>query len=162
MARLRSFYWRGTSGGELGDELDGDMKYQPIENIGAEAVLTLVKAPVLSRRQRLERWAELLERDPDRRLRALMRVEFAAEWDRGGMREDDSPISVAFADPVLRAAGLGGDTFGDAREFFELSGEDAHELLCDCHYCGRMDGETVAQRVRAVARPTLAQRLFGS
>lgn len=138
------------------------MKYQPIESIGAEAGLTLLEAPVLTRRERLERWAELLERDPERRLRALMRVEFAAEQDRAGMRNDDSPISVAFADPVLRAAGLEGDTFGDAQQFFELPWEDAHELLCDCHYCGHMDGETVARRVRAVARPRLARMLFGS
>ena len=136
------------------------MKYQPIENIGADAALTLVEAPVLSRRQRLERWAELLEREPHRRLRALTRVEFVAEWDRAALRDDESPVAVAFADPVLRAAGLEGDTFGDARKFFELSWGDAHELLCDCHYCGRMDGETVARRVRATARPTLAHRLF--
>ena len=136
------------------------MKYQPIENIGADAALTLLEAPVLSRRERLERWAELLERDPHRRLKALARVEFVAERDRAGLRDDESPIAVAFADPVLRIAGLEGDTFGDARKFFELSWEDAHELLCDCHYCGRMDGETVARRLRAVARPSLAHRLF--
>jgi len=134
------------------------MKHQPIETLVAEAAL--LEAPVLSRRERLERWAELLERDPHRRLRALPRVEFVAERDRAGMRDDDSPIAVAFADPVLRAAGLEGDTFGDAQRFFELPWEDAHELLCDCHYVGRMDGETVARRVRGAVRPTLAQRLF--
>lgn len=135
------------------------MKHQPIENLGAEAV-TLLEAPVLSRRERLERWAELLERDPRRRLKALMRVEFVGERDRAGLRDDDTPISVAFADPVLRAAGLEGDTFGDAQKFFELSWADAHELLCDCHYYGPMDGSTVAGRVRAAARPSLAQRFF--
>jgi hypothetical protein len=135
------------------------MKYQPIETIGAGSA-TLLEAPVLSRRERLERWAELLERDPHRSLRALPRVEFVAERDRAGMRDDDSPIAVAFADPVLRAAGLEGDTFGDAQRFFELSWEDAHELLCDCHYVGRLDGETVARRMRGTTRPTLVQRLF--
>ena len=138
------------------------MKYQPIEDIGQDAALTLLNTPVMTRRERLERWAELLERDPNRRLKALMRVEFAPEADRSGIREDDSPISVAFADPVLRAAGLAGDTFGDATDFFELSWGEAHELLCDCHYYGRMDGETVARRVRGAAHPTLARRLFGA
>jgi hypothetical protein len=138
------------------------MKHQPIETIGAVAALTLVDAPVLSKRERLERWAELLERDPHRRLKALARVEFVPGRDRDGMRDDDTPISVAFADPVFRAAGLEGDTFGDARKFFELSWENAHELLCDCHYYGRMDGETVAGRVRSLARPTLTQRFFGA
>jgi hypothetical protein len=138
------------------------MKHQPIETIGTNAAITLLEAPVLSRRERLERWAELLERDPHRRLKALARIEFFAERDRAGMRDDDTPIAVAFADPVMRAAGLEGDTFGDARKFFELSWENAHELLCDCHYYGPMDGETVAGRVRAMARPTLTQRFFGT
>lgn len=137
------------------------MKHQPIENMGAEAALTLVEAPILSRRERLERWAELLERDPHRRLKALWRVEYVAEPDRALIRGDDTPISVAFADPVLRGAGLDGDTLGDARQFFELSADEAHHLLCDCHYLGQMDGETVARRVRTAARPSLAQRLFG-
>lgn len=136
------------------------MKYQSIENIGAEAALTLVETPTLSRRERLERWADLLTSDPHRRLKALPRVEFVPERERAQMRGDDTPISVAFADPVLRAAGLEGDTLGHARSFFELSWEEAHHMLCDCHYLGRMDGEAVARRVRAAARPTLAQRLF--
>ncbi|HEY2751506.1 hypothetical protein [Phenylobacterium sp.] len=136
------------------------MKHQPIEHVGAEAALTLVETPVMSRRKRLERWAELLERDPHRRLRALSRVEFIRERDRAQIRDDDTPISVAFADPVLKAAGLGGDTFGDARQFFEMSQEEAHYLLCDCHYLGTMDGATVARRVRATAHPNLAHRLF--
>ena len=137
------------------------MRHQRIADIGAEAALTLLKAPTLSRRERLERWAELLEREPHRRLKALSRVEFVAERDRALMRDDDTPISVAFADPALRAAGLEGDTLGDAQRFFELSSPEAHELLCDCHYWGRMDGATVAGRVRAAIRPPPARRLFG-
>jgi hypothetical protein len=136
------------------------MRYQRIDDIAAKAEFKLVDAPTLSRSERLERWAELLDREPRRKLRALRSVEYFAEPDRALIRDDDTPISVAFADPVLRAAGLQGDTLGEARDFFELSWHEAHHLLCDCHYLGRMDGETVAHRVRAAARPALAQRFF--
>jgi hypothetical protein len=127
------------------------MRYQSIANIGAEAALTLVETPIMSRRERLERWAELLDRDHLRKLKALSRVEFVPWQDRALIRRDDTPVSVAFADPVFRAAGLEGDTFGHAREFFQLSEEEAHHLLCDCHYFGGMDAETVARRVRVAA-----------
>ena len=136
------------------------MRHQPIDDLGATAALTLVKSQTLSRRERLERWAELLEREPHRRLKALWRVEFVAEAERALIRADDSPISLAFADPVLRGAGLEGDRLGDAEKFFELSSEQAHHLLCDCHYYGRMDGETVAHRVRAAIDPPRPQRFF--
>jgi hypothetical protein len=136
------------------------MRHQRIEDVGASAALVEVRSPRLSRRERLERWAELLERDPGRRLKALWRVEYVEAERRALLRGDDSPIAVAFADPVLRDDGLEGDTLGDAERFFELSAGEAHYLLCDCHYMGRMDGATVARRVRGAAAPSTTQRVF--
>jgi hypothetical protein len=129
------------------------MKHQPVHEIDALADITQVQAPPLTRRERLQRWADLLSADPHRRLKALFRVEFYAEHERSLMRGENTPISVAAADPVLREAGLHGDTLGDAQAFFELSNAEAHRLLCDCHYAGRMTGEEVAQRIRAIAKP---------
>ena len=126
------------------------MKHQPVHEIDALANVTQV-APPLTRRERLQRWADLLSRDPHRQLKALSRVEFYAERERALMRGENTPISVAAADPVLREAGLHGDTLGDAQKFFELSSAEAHYLLCDCHFVGQMNGEGVAQRIRAVA-----------
>ena len=126
------------------------MKHQPVHEIDALASVTQV-APPLTRRERLQRWADLLSRDPHRQLKALSRVEFYAERERALMRGENTPISVAAADPVLREAGLHGDTLGDAQKFFELSSAEAHYLLCDCHFVGQMNGEGVAQRIRAVA-----------
>lgn len=136
------------------------MRHQRIEDLGADAALSEIKSLDLTRRERLERWAELLEREPSRRLKALWRVEFVREQERASMRADESPMAVAFADPILRAAGLDGDTLGDAEKFFELSSAQAHDLLCDCHYVGRMDGETVARRVRAAINPSRPQSFF--
>ncbi|HEY1928109.1 MAG TPA: hypothetical protein VGG92_11650 [Caulobacteraceae bacterium] len=125
-----------------------------------KAVVALRTTATLSRRQRLERWANLLDREPDRRLTALTRVEFVAERHRAHMRDDNTPMSVAFADPVLKGAGLQGDTLGDAQSFFELTSNEAHRLLCDCYYFGQMDAGTVAHRLRAMSKPPLIQRLF--
>ena len=127
------------------------MKHQPIHEIDALADIAQVEAPTLSRPDRLQRWADLLSRGPHRQLKALSRVEFYAERERALLRGENTPISVAVADPVLREAGLHGDTLGDAQAFFELSAAEAHYLLCDCHYVGRMNAEGVAQRIRAVA-----------
>lgn len=73
----------------------------------------------MSRSERLEHWAELLERNPDRRLRRC--TEYQPVRARGAMRGGGSPISVAFEDPVLRAAGLENDNYGEAKRFFELT-----------------------------------------
>jgi hypothetical protein len=127
------------------------MKHQPIHEIDALADVAQVEAPTLSRRERLQRWADLLSRNPDRRLKALSRVEFYAPRERALLRSENSPISVAAADPILREAGLQGDTLGDAQAFFELCDAEAHYMLCDCHFMGQMDGKGVAHRIRAVA-----------
>jgi hypothetical protein len=132
------------------------MLYRSLDRIAAEA--DVLAAPdlsaslELSRRKRLERWAELLEREPGRRLRALHGIEYGTPEERIACRADGSPLAVAYADPVLRVAGLEGDTVGDAAEFFGLSHEQLHDLLCFCHHGGTVAASTVAAQVRAFAR----------
>ena len=132
------------------------MKHQPVHEFETLAQIAQVEVPTLSRRDRLQRWADLLSRDPHRRLEALSRVEFCAVHERALLRGENTPISVAAADPMLGEAGLHGDTLGDAQAFFALSDAEAHHLLCDCHFVGRMNAEGVAQRIRAVAKPRSA------
>ncbi|HEX2479197.1 MAG TPA: hypothetical protein VHK45_07945, partial [Geminicoccaceae bacterium] len=67
-------------------------------------------------------------------------------------RADDSALSVAFADPVLREQGLESDRVGDAVRFFELSHWEIHQLVCSCHYGRTMAAGTAALRVRAIAK----------
>lgn len=102
----------------------------------------------MSRRARLDRWAALLERHRGP-LRSLRGTEYANTWQREVMREDNSPISVAYADPVLREEGLRSDTLGEAMRFFELSDHDAHLILCYCHHGAVMSPQAAAERVRA-------------
>lgn len=106
---------------------------------------------LMSRRERLERWAELLERDPRKRLHSLGEIEFQPRDTRHLMRADDSPLTVAFNDPVLRAQGLASDRLGDAITFFEMSDGDAHRVLCSCLNGRTMEAGTSARRIRAIA-----------
>ncbi|MDK4734429.1 hypothetical protein [Rhizobium sp. CNPSo 3490] len=105
----------------------------------------------MTRRERLERWADILERSPKPFLRTLHETEYQPIADRLALRDDDTPISVAFADPILRAAGMENDSYGEARRFFELSDEQLHDLVCFCHFGERVSAATLARRVRKMA-----------
>jgi hypothetical protein len=144
------------------------MEHKTLQQIRSIASIrpTLGQLARMSKRERLERWAELLERQQGRRLRTLMRVEYAPPAERGSVRADDSPLTVAFEDPVLRGEGLRSDSFGDATAFFDLSEAEAHNILCFCHYGETMSSEVAAARVRAAAvraetaRPQRLDTLF--
>jgi len=102
----------------------------------------------LSRDERLERWAVALETCGRSRLRTLSETEHKPASERAQMRADNSVISVAFEDPILRLAGMRDDTYGEARRFFELSDYQIHELLCDCHYGSSVAAQHAAWSVR--------------
>lgn len=128
------------------------MQHQPLEHVAAYA--EVVETPAfMTRRQRLRRWADILAREGDRPLAALRWVEFYADDERKRLRRDGSPLALAFADPMLRAVGLAGDTLGEAQRFFGLSDDEAHRLLCDCHFTGTLTGRSAARRVRTIAWP---------
>jgi hypothetical protein len=126
------------------------MKYQSLEQIALEA--DVHPGMGMSRRERLERWVELLERQPHRRLATIEGTEFGSRRERAAKRADHSPLTVAFEDPMLRAAGLRGDRVGDAVGFFELSHGEVHRLVCYCHHGQTVLPGTVAARVRMIAQ----------
>lgn len=105
----------------------------------------------LSRSKRLERWADVLERSARPFLNTLYETEYQSPAEQAVMRGDDTPISVAFADPVLRAAGMGTDSYGEAKRFFELSDHQLHNLVCYCHFGAHVSAATVARRLRSMA-----------
>ena len=78
------------------------MKHQNIDELGAVAeIVPFEIARKLSRRERLERWADLLDENPGK-LNALTRIEYLTRGERPEARADNSPLEVAFKDPVLR------------------------------------------------------------
>ena len=129
------------------------MEHKPVEALRLLADLHDGVPNVLSRRERLERWAAVLEREPERRLRSLGEIEFTPEAERAALRADNSPLAVAFSDPVLRASGLAGDRLGDAMAFFGLSERQAHRLLCSCMNGWRIEAGKAARSIRRLAEP---------
>ncbi|RCW82729.1 hypothetical protein [Phyllobacterium bourgognense] len=111
----------------------------------------------LSKSQRLERWAALLEQNPERRLSTLHQTEYQPASQRSTMRGEGSPISVAFDDPVLRAAGLENDSYGEAKRFFELSDRQLHNVICYCHFGATVNAATAAYYIRRLV-PTGTRR----
>jgi len=105
----------------------------------------------LTKCERLERWAEVLERQGGRRLKTLYEIEYLSRAERAALRADDSPLSVAFADARLRGEGLAGDTVGEAIAFFGVSEMEMHRILCFCHHGDTMSADAAAARVRAAA-----------
>ena len=108
----------------------------------------------MSRRERLDRWAELLSRNPGRMLRTLDELEFKPPEARARLRADNSPFSVAFADPVLREEGLRSDRLGDALAFFRITEHQAHRVVCSCLNGRTIESGRAGKRVRAIANGT--------
>jgi hypothetical protein len=140
------------------------MEHRPLSELTSVADLKIpedVKVPVLSKRERLDRWIDLLEQEPDRELKTLDEIEWKPKAERLAMRADGSALTVAYSDPVLRQAGLGSDTFGDAVDFFQISEHDAHIVLCSCHGGESMRADEAARRVRGIRSPSLWSLYFG-
>jgi hypothetical protein len=108
----------------------------------------------MTRRERLARWHDLLAREPERLLKTLEEIEFRPEAERGRMRADNSPLTVAFRDPVLREEGLKSDRLGEAMAFFGLSEQQAHRMVCSCLNGRTMTARQAAQRVRSIMNGT--------
>jgi hypothetical protein len=125
------------------------VKYERIGELGSKAAIFSPQTEVkrLSRRERIERLAPFI------------RTEYLSPEARKSLRADNSPLALAFGDPVLREDGLSDDTLGEGIAYFGLSEQKAHRLLCDCHYSGTMTGKMVASRLRSMAEPGLFERL---
>jgi len=106
-----------------------------------------------TREERLARWAEALERLGTERLATLWQTEFATAAARGAIRAENSPLTVAFADPVLRVAGLRNDSYAEAKRFFGLTDWQLHWAVCYCRHGDTMSAENAARHVRAMIKP---------
>jgi len=124
------------------------MEHKEINQVRSFADIQPISPPAMTRRERLDRWAEVLDRDPDRRLNTLGEIELAHPSERPSMRADNSPLTVAFEDPVLLADGLKSDRLGDALTYFEISENEAHYIMCSCLHGRTMAAGTAAARIR--------------
>ena len=137
------------------------MKHSTFDQLKNSATIT--ETPPLSqrdvRRERLLRLATLLDNHtgPIKLFRGL---EFLKDSDRVSLRCDNSPFSIAFADPFTRRDGLANDEYRPGIQYFGLTDDQAHHLLCDCHFHGQLpSAQTIARRVRVLAnQKTLQER----
>ncbi|CCV05669.1 conserved hypothetical protein [Mesorhizobium metallidurans STM 2683] len=127
------------------------MKHQTLDELQSIAVVSpLSPAPLTTRTERIERWAELLERNPSRCLAALTGTEHLHPAIREEARAAGSAITVAFNDTLLRVSGLKSDSYGEAKRFFELTDWQLHEVVCSCHAGATMQAGWAAGRVRRI------------
>lgn len=103
----------------------------------------------LSRRERMERWADALALEP--RELASCEIDDPFAGDDPEYCCDDTALAVARTDPLLRREGLSGDCLIDAVSFFGLTIHEAEFLLRPGSYLGPMTGPAIAQRLRALA-----------
>jgi hypothetical protein len=140
------------------------MEHKSLDKIRdvAEILPNWLNPRPLSKSERLERWAEALEREGGRQLNTLFQIEHAPAARRATLRADDSLLTVAFNDPHLRAEGLAGDTVGDAVAFFGISERQMHDIVCFCHHGPTIAANTAAAQIRAAAtlRPVDARPLL--
>ncbi len=127
------------------------MKYQTLEQLQkvAEVHAGQAQPAAMTRSERLQRWADLLDQNPDRQLGTFAGTEYQPAGTRQTMRSAGSAITVAFDDAALRAEGLENDTYGEAKRFFELTDWQLHDIVCYCHFGETMRADAAARRVRA-------------
>lgn len=116
-----------------------------------EGCADVIRPQRLSKKELLERWALALEKRKGARLCTLRETEHKPAKERSALQQDNSPLTVAFDDPVLRSAGLAGDRFGEVARFFGLSHWQLHDVVCNCHFGETVAAEVVAARVRRLA-----------
>jgi hypothetical protein len=128
------------------------MQHRTLDQLGpvANVLAAAAESGRLLRRRRLERLAEILESHPEP-VQLFRDIEYVPATGRPSLRQDGSPFSVAFQDPLLRGQGLASDTIGDAMTFFDLSWRETHYLVCYCHYGNQARSGAVAERVRHLA-----------
>ena len=121
----------------------------------------VIRPQKLSKKELLERWALALEQRRGDRLRTLRETEYKPVKKQSALRQENSPLTVAFEDPVLRSAGLTTDTFGEVARFFGLSHWQLHEVVCNCHFGETVIAEAVAARARRLSGRSFATFAYG-
>ena len=111
--------------------------------------IELVATPPVTKRQRLQRFADVIRNRPPGPLYLFINLEYrdAGEWKY--LSHPGSPFALAAQDNVLYAAGLRSGNVGDAQRFFELSREELTEFSCVCG--GSINSNEMAERIERIA-----------
>jgi hypothetical protein len=127
-----------------------------------EGFAAVIHPQKLTKKELLERWALALERRKGAPLRTLRETEYKPAKERLALQQENSPLTVAFEDPVLRSAGLTSDRFGEVARFFGLSPWQLHDVVCSCHFGETVAAEAAAARVRRLSGRTSSFATFAT
>lgn len=103
---------------------------------------------IMTRREKLLRFAHIV-RTSGRDFYIFHSLE---RWDAQMLRANThsaSAFAAAAADPILKDAGLAGESPADAMKFFELEQNELHEFSCDCG--GAISNTKMADRIERLA-----------
>jgi hypothetical protein len=129
------------------------MEHKRLVELEAIAEVKIAEGgPAMSRDERLKRWISVLESNAARPLRSLFQFEYVPPDKRRACRAENSPLTVAFEDPVLRREGLKGDSLGDVLDFFDITEHHLHYAFCSCHIGASFSANQAAQRLRCLLK----------
>lgn len=123
------------------------MEFKSLDDLRSIADVTPALAK-LTRAQKIAIWVDALNKNQARLLHPLPEIEWVAPAQRAALRVEGSPLTIAFSDPRLRAAGLLSDRLGDGLAFFDMTEAEAHDALCSCRYGRTMTAGAAAKRIR--------------
>ena len=128
------------------------MEYRQRDKLRAAEILPgWLNTRPMSKAERLRCWAAALDREGDRQLNTLFQLEYLPPSKPVRLRADHSLLSVAFADPRLRAEGLAGDTMGEAVAFFGVSERELHDIVCFFPHGPMNTAKSAAGQIRNAA-----------
>jgi hypothetical protein len=102
----------------------------------------------MTRREKLLRFARVV-RESSKQFVIFHMLEHAHPSTLAGVSHPHSAFAAAAADPILKDAGLAGDSVADAMKFFELSQAELHEFSCNCG--GVISNSEMASRIEKLA-----------
>ena len=112
------------------------------------AVLGDVYVPVMTRREKLLRFAQVV-RQSQHNFVIFHLLEYMDDYNLSKISHPCSAFSMATSDSVLSSAGLKSDDALSAKRFFELTTSQLHEFSCDCG--GQISNDEMANRIERLA-----------
>lgn len=111
------------------------------------------------RKERLERWAALLERDPHKLL-GLLRPSWACGDDLTALGGNPSAIDLAWDDPVFRVTGLKARSRESFKVYFDLSNTELDRIVSGSWRVPIRPAWQVVGRIGNVADPRSERMLM--
>ena len=117
---------------------------------------------MLTRSDRLGRWADLVDREPARIFSLLPSTWAMSPEQRSVQSVCGSALELACRDPILRVAGLATMRVVEAQAFMALSDFELDRIVSSARRETRRDGLATGRRIRAVANRTRERCVFAA